>query len=296
MNFKPVSFLWVFLFFLVLFADGGHLVYSVEAEFLSTQNPAKIPQGEVVLLSLPLEIQGKSVEGTLSGRRVLFFPDPDSGRMTTLIGADLLDKPAQEELVVTVTATGEGSPVEYRFPVEILPVEYPTQEISVDKKYVDLDPETLKRVQKEQKRIIGTMNHVSPIRIWNPPFIRPVEGKVSGAFGKRRVFNGQPRKPHSGEDFAAPKGTEIRSSTEGVVALVGDFFFTGKSVFLDHGLGLYSMFFHLETIKVRQGDRIERGQILGTVGSSGRATGPHLHWGMRLNGARVNPLSFLEIR
>jgi murein DD-endopeptidase MepM/ murein hydrolase activator NlpD len=105
------------------------------------------------------------------------------------------------------------------------------------------------------------------------------------------VINGQSRRPHSGEDISAPLGTPVLAINEGTVQLVADHFFSGKSIVVDHGLGLYSMYFHLSSVVVQAGERVAKAQVIGAVGASGRASGPHLHWGVRLNGARVNPLS-----
>lgn len=265
-------------------------------ENISLPEKIRIPQGEVMIFSLPPEIKEGTVEGELLGRKVPFFPGNPGGGFSALLGVDLDDGPALEELVVSVRYSDQRPDKIFRFPVEILPAHFVRQELTVPDKYVDLDPETLERVGREKKLIMGAMKPVSPQKIWDTPFLKPVEGEVSGAFGKRRVFNGQARRPHSGEDIAAPRGAPVKSPNMGRVTLVGDFFFTGKSVFIDHGLGLHSMFFHLETINVGPGDRVGKGEIIGTVGSTGRATGPHLHWGMRLNGARVNPISFLKIQ
>jgi murein DD-endopeptidase MepM/ murein hydrolase activator NlpD len=119
----------------------------------------------------------------------------------------------------------------------------------------------------------------------------PTEGSVQYTFGRRRVINGQPRNPHTGEDISAPQGAPVAAINYGTVRLVADQFFSGKSVVIDHGLGLYSMYFHLSEIAVRVGDLVAKSQVIGAVGATGRASGPHLHWGVRLNGARVNPLS-----
>jgi murein DD-endopeptidase MepM/ murein hydrolase activator NlpD len=118
---------------------------------------------------------------------------------------------------------------------------------------------------------------------------------MAGTFGLKRTINGQPRNPHSGEDIYAPEGTTVATSNDGIVTLIGDFFFSGKSIVIDHGLGLYTMYFHLSEVRVGQGEKVSKGQTIGLVGATGRATGPHLHWGARLNGARVNPFSLVKI-
>lgn len=108
-------------------------------------------------------------------------------------------------------------------------------------------------------------------------------------------MNGQPRNPHNGEDIGAPLGTDVAATNDGVVRITVDHFFSGKGVIVDHGLGFYSMYFHLSEILVKDGDLVKAGQIIGKVGSTGRATGPHLHWGVKLNGARVNPYALLDL-
>ena len=126
---------------------------------------------------------------------------------------------------------------------------------------------------------------------WQPelPMAFPVKGRVSGEFGRRRVFNGQPRRPHSGIDIAAPTGTPVLAPTSGQVIGVGDYFFNGKTLFIDHGQGLITMFCHLSAIDVSIGDWVEQGSPVAKVGSTGRSTGPHLHWTLSLNDARIEP-------
>ena len=120
-------------------------------------------------------------------------------------------------------------------------------------------------------------------------------GTITGAFGRRRLINGQPRRPHSGEDIRAPMGTEVHAANGGIVRLSDDLFFSGTSIILDHGLGVYTMYFHLSSAAVKTGERVERGQVIGAVGATGRATGPHLHWGLRVGGARVNPMTITRL-
>ncbi len=134
-----------------------------------------------------------------------------------------------------------------------------------------------------------------PNPLWNSEFIEPVKGRISGRFGSRRIINGKPKRPHSGEDIAAPTGTTVVAINSGMVRLTIDHFFTGKGVILDHGLGLFSMYFHLSVVDVMQGQIVEKGQPIGKVGATGRATGPHLHWGVRLYGSRINPYSLLKV-
>ncbi|HKP01009.1 MAG TPA: M23 family metallopeptidase [Nitrospiraceae bacterium] len=133
------------------------------------------------------------------------------------------------------------------------------------------------------------------MKLWRSNFLEPVNGKRTGIFGSVRVMNGKPRNPHNGEDIGAPVGTDVAATNDGIVRLTVDHIFSGRGVFVDHGLGFYSMYFHLSEILVKDGDLVKAGQVIGKVGATGRATGPHLHWGVKLNGARVNPYSLLDL-
>jgi murein DD-endopeptidase MepM/ murein hydrolase activator NlpD len=172
---------------------------------------------------------------------------------------------------------------------------YEVQYITLqDDSQVDLSSADLRRVQRENRMIAAIWSLESPRRFelpLGPPLASLPDG---GRFGARRFFNNQPRSPHTGTDFTAAAGTPILSVAAGTVALTGDFFFSGKSVFVDHGDGLISMYFHMSGIAVEEGDEVERGEILGLVGQSGRATGPHLHFGVRWHAARVDPGLLLQ--
>jgi len=171
---------------------------------------------------------------------------------------------------------------------------YRTQHLTIkNQRQVDPNPEDLKRIQQETRR---SDTALSLFTTEAPPSLRlgpPVKGTRSDSYGSRRVFNGQPRNPHSGMDIAAPKGTPIHSPGAGRVVEAGNFFFNGNTLYIDHGHGLITMYCHLERIDAKVGDMLERGQVIGTVGATGRVTGPHLHWGVALNRAMVDPALFL---
>lgn len=261
----------------------------------SGEAPLLIKQGDVIFLLVRSEKGALSVEGKYRNRTIPFYPMADSGEFGAIIGADLADPPSLENLIVKgLNATGGVE--EWKFPIEILPRQFETQNLTLPEDFVDLDKKTAIRVKEEQERILKSINGISPVKLWAGEFIVPVEGKIKGSFGRKRVINGQPRSPHTGEDITAPLGAKVRATNQGVITLVGDFFFSGKSIFLDHGLGLHSMYFHLDEIHVKKGETVQKGDIIGKVGSTGRATGPHLHWGTRLNGARVNPFSVMKVR
>ena len=171
--------------------------------------------------------------------------------------------------------------------------EYSTQHITIkDKRKVNPSASDMVRILAEKSRKARARNQYSRIAV-DLDFIQPTQGIVSGSFGSRRVFNGQPKQPHSGMDIAAPSGTPVLAPAKGIVIELGDFFFSGNVVYIDHGQGLITMFAHLSEINVELGQRLDKGQLIGKVGATGRVTGPHLHWSLGLNGSWVDPALFL---
>ena len=168
---------------------------------------------------------------------------------------------------------------------------YPVQRIEIpEDRMVHLSPEDLARVLREQERLEPLWAREGEERRFSLPLAAPLASDSKGRrFGSRRFINGEPRNPHTGLDYAAPRGEPVRAVADGVVALQDDFFFGGRSVFIDHGDGLISMYMHLSRVDVAAGQTVERAQTIGAVGSTGRATGPHLHFGLRWHGARIDP-------
>ncbi len=154
-------------------------------------------------------------------------------------------------------------------------------------------PEDLKRINRELAEQTAAYRSFSPGTPSNLVLDKPVDGPLSSPFGLRRFFNGEERNPHSGLDFAVPAGTPIKTPAAGKVILIGDYFFNGNTVFVDHGQGFISMFCHMSKIDVKLGDQLPRGGVVGRVGATGRATGPHMHWNVSLNDARVDPAIFI---
>ena len=207
---------------------------------------------------------------------------------TALVGIPLAATPGEARIRVR---QAEG---ERELPYHIAPKRYTEQHLKVSPRTVDLSPEDLARHERErthQQQVIATFSA--------PPagelrMRAPTAGRRSSSFGLRRFFNGQPRNPHSGMDIAAATGTPVVAPLPASVIDVGDYFFNGRTVWLDHGGGLLSMMCHLSRIDVRQGDRLAAGERLGAVGATGRVTGPHLHWTVSLNRASVDPALFLD--
>ncbi len=249
--------------------------------------------GEAVLISVVPTAPVSAVQGTVFGETVRFY-DAGATGWEGLVGIDLLVEPDIYDLTLRITPLGE-LPVERLYRLAVENKAYPTRQLTVAPRYVEPPPEVSDRIAREarQQRVIFAT--ASPQRLWRGAWERPVPGQATSAFGSRSVFNGQPRNPHSGADFRAAEGTPIAAPNAGKVVLTGDTYFSGGSVILDHGWGLYSYFAHLSKILVEEGDLVELGQLVGHAGATGRVTGPHLHWTLRLSGARVDPLSVIEI-
>ena len=171
--------------------------------------------------------------------------------------------------------------------------QYTTQHINIkNKRKVNPLKQDMARIGKEQVRKRKAANFRDDT-VADLDFVQPVQGIITGSYGKRRVFNGQPRRPHSGMDIAADTGTPVMSPSSGTVIESGDFFFSGNVLYIHHGRGLVTLYAHLDSITVKPGDNIEKGQVIGTVGATGRVTGPHLHWSVGLNGSYIDPALFL---
>jgi len=266
------------------------------SRILITPSVLKGRQGDVVTLALTLPADPVSGGGTtapsgrLAGHDVPFFRLGGTDRYGALVGFDIDAPTGRQTLTVMV-----GNRTVATVPVVIASQHFPTQILTVPDEMVHLDEAALARVKQEQQVVLASMAPVTSSRWWSGPFVLPTDGAVMGSFGKRRIINGEPRNPHSGEDFAAPAGSRVLAANDGVVSLIGDLFFSGHSIFIDHGDGLYTMYFHLSKVLVSPAQHVRRGDVIGLVGSSGRATGPHLHWGARLNGARINPIELTHL-
>lgn len=256
-------------------------------------HPSKPKIGDVAWLHVRDVGEGASVEGSVDGRPLSFFPY--AGGQAALIGIDLETKPGSHVWKVGVVEPGR-EPRNARGSVTIARRSFTQERLTLPKTMVDLDPETEKRAIAETRQLTTLYRTVTPERLWRGKFTKPVGTRAPGTgFGARRIINGQPRSPHSGIDFAAPLGAPVVAANAGRVALVAEFFFPGRLVILDHGLGLYTLYFHLDTTTVVEGVRVDRGQTIGTVGSTGRATGPHLHFGAVVGSARIDPVTLLGL-
>lgn len=259
---------------------------------LSGREPA---QGEIVVVAVKGELRTE-LRASWSGRKLHFWKNgTDDGAQFALLGVDLLSKPGTYPLTVDARLSS-GESVGCSTDLTVRDGGFPVQQLTVDNKYVELSAEDLARSRRETNQLLKIFRATTSSPLWDGGFRLPLENaKASGSFGKRRILNDQPRSPHSGEDFSVPAGTPVRSPQRGRVVLASDLFFTGNTLVVDHGLGLYTFYAHLEAMTVEVGAMVIAGELLGRVGSTGRVTGPHLHWAARLNDTRVDPLDLVSI-
>ena len=277
-------FIPVFIVFFYVCAFG-------EAWSASLALSGSLEQGTAVLLQVKDVIPGSRLTGTLNGTTI-----PFSSENVALLALDMEGKTGKMTLRVQVDPPrGKSEALVHHFSVTAR--KYKEERVTLPKGKVELNKKDLKRAKKESSKIIETYKRRSKKVGYGEGFQQPVQGRISGVFGSRRILNGVPRKPHNGADIAAPKGTAVTTTAAGEVVLVGkNYFFTGNTLVIDHGNGVISLYAHLDTIQVRQGEWLAPGTKIGTVGMTGRATGPHLHWGVIVRHARVDPLLLPGIR
>ncbi len=266
---------------------------SVLPQLASAETAIQVKQGAIARMTLRLSAPISSLVGRFKNRNIPYF-ETQKGVYIALLGIDM--DQALGPLPFVSTWKSAGKTFTQKNIIEVQAAKFGLQELTLPKKKVDLDAPTLKRVRSEKSLMKAAFAESQPERLWQGTFIAPVTGRRQGTFGRRRLINGKPRRSHTGEDISAPTGTPILAPNAGKVVLVGHFFFNGRSVVIDHGLGLISMYFHLSAVDVEKGAFVKTGEQIGLVGKSGRVTGPHLHWGMRLNGAKVDPYAFVDVR
>jgi murein DD-endopeptidase MepM/ murein hydrolase activator NlpD len=273
------------------------------------QEPATCTRGITLRLSAPEASQGSlllievksakplaEVQGDWGGRSVPFWREVQSqAQRKGLLGIDLDKAPGEYELKVTgQTATGEE--ITCSANVKVRKGRFLTEKLQVEKQFVEPSPEQLKRADEERQKLRDIFDRVTPERMWDGKFRIPLDGVTAGAnFGRRRILNGNPGSPHSGVDLPGTTGTPVHVAQRGRIVLAEELFFAGNTVVVDHGLGIYTLYGHLSGIAVKVGDDLEAGAVLGKVGATGRVTGPHLHWGLTVARARVNPLQLVSL-
>ncbi len=272
---------------LSIVSTGGVAVHSQGQRTLQVSfTPSVMRPGDVVRV----EIDGGGEDAptaTILDQRLSFERDERGQQWRAFIGIDLETEPGTYEMAIH-----EDGRAPTARSVRIVPRAFQVRRLKVAPQFVDPPPDTLERILLESKLLADIYARTSP-RLWTGAFILPVDGKPSSNFGTRSFYNGEPRSPHAGVDFPGKTGTPIRAANRGTIALAAPLYFTGNTVVIDHGGRLISVFAHLSEYRVKTGEEVESGTVVGLVGQTGRVTGPHLHWSVRLNGARVDPLSLI---
>jgi murein DD-endopeptidase MepM/ murein hydrolase activator NlpD len=239
----------------------------------------------VVTFKIPGEADAMPVV-THAGRPIMVIRQ--GSEWLAIVGLSLDVEPGEQSIDVEQPG---AEPRKLNF--KVLPKQYRTQQLKVAPAMVNPSPENEARIEKEREKVRAALETFSPEAPDTLRLAPPVAGPRSSSFGLRRVFNGESRRPHSGMDIAAPTGTPIKAPLAGKVIDVGEYYFNGGNVIIDHGQGLTTMYCHLSKIRVEVGQQLGLGDVIGDVGATGRVTGPHLHWGVALSGSMVDPALFL---
>jgi len=277
-------------------AVNAHCTDGVELRLSAPQ----ASQGSLILAVVRSQKSLREVTGKWNERDVYFWDGSTAAARSTrshvneaLLGVDLEKAPGDYELLVSAT-TDNGDQAECTATLAVRAGKFATENLTVQKQFVEPNEQQAQRAVAEQEKLRQIFDHITPEKLWHGPFRLPLNGGVRGTnFGKRRILNGQPRSPHTGADFPAPTGTPIHATQSGRVVLAEELYFSGNTVIIDHGLGIYSLYGHLSATDVAVGDSVKAGAVIGKVGATGRVTGPHLHLGVTVNKARVNPIQLV---
>jgi Peptidase family M23 len=266
---------------------AGLAAQAVSPLTISARSRAVAP-GEIVVLTITSNAPVADLKVRAFGQDLMPFAENDR-TWRVLVGIDIDVAPGKHPVAIE-SAAGQATHV-----LVVAPKKFPTRRLTVDSAFVDPPAEAQQRIQEESKLVAAIWKAATSERLWNSPFVRPVPHPANSAFGTRSVFNGQPRSAHGGADFLSPAGTDVKAPNAGRVVLVRNLYYSGNTVILDHGLGVFSYFAHLSSMAVSEGDVVTPGTFVGKVGATGRVTGPHLHWTARVGNARVDPLALLAL-
>ena len=258
-------------------------------------SPDRAHVGEVFLVTVVSDKPIESIRLNWGGRELAqsYSGVPKPLAAMFLLGTDVKSvEPGLRELGLELSAGGNR--ISLKNSISLYLKDYPEQRLTVPQKMVSPPKETMERIRSEAVLVRKALKTVSGERLWSFPFFRPVPGQVVSIYGLKRFFNNQPRAPHRGIDFRAGQGDPIMAAADGRVILAGDHYFAGKSVYLDHGLGVVTAYFHMSEIGVAEGGLVSRGEPIGKIGATGRVTGPHLHFGLYILGQAVDPMPLFE--
>jgi murein DD-endopeptidase MepM/ murein hydrolase activator NlpD len=267
----------------------------VSSDISVSQYPEEVPVGDAVIITLKLKERAKNVSGFCYNKKVFFFK---KGRAKNVFYAFVGTNVSQEETSTRLALTidyARGISKGYDFDIKVKKVKYPEEKLKLPKKMVEPPEEVLDQIKAEREAVLEIYSKTRTKKQFDSAFIVPLASEVSSTFGKRRILNGIKKSPHSGIDLRGDIGTAIKASNSGTVVFARSLYFTGNTIIIDHGLGLYTAYFHLDEIYKSEQEDVAKGEDIGTLGMSGRATGPHLHFGVKLNGFYVNPFSVISL-
>jgi murein DD-endopeptidase MepM/ murein hydrolase activator NlpD len=256
--------------------------------------PTTLVNGAPALLYVLPPVSLRALSGSWMGHKLYFSFDPDNRSWYALFGASLNSAPGTYKLSLD-GESDTGTAVSFEQNLEVSSEAYATVELKVAHKFTAPNRRLLKRIRKEEILKHRIFEESSSKQLWAGDFTAPVTESVSEPFGVRRVFNGELKTEHQGLDYHAPRGTRVVAANSGKVLLAGRLFFEGNCVIVDHGQGLMTLYMHLSKFKVRKGQKVRRGQLLGLSGATGRATGPHLHLAVRWEGIYLDPAKLLKL-
>jgi murein DD-endopeptidase MepM/ murein hydrolase activator NlpD len=274
----------------VLIAGAVHAGVGARAIEIGLTARALQP-GEVIVFTVAAPSDATHVAVTAFGRTAPAFRTDDGWK--ALVGIDVEQPPGT--VSVRASAVAGGTPLAGERQVTVNAKRFDVRKLTVAPQFVNPPASVQARISEESRRLREVYAGSAPEPLWNGPFVRPVTDPANSRFGARSVFNGQPRNPHTGTDFLSPAGTPVKAPNAGRIVVAADLFFSGNTIVIDHGLGLFSTLAHLSAIAVEEGELVVSGAVVGNVGATGRVTGPHLHWALRVGGARVDGLSLLAL-
>lgn len=274
---------------------GRHLLLSAILVFSSTSHAQSLPENHSVnggVAIIPLESKEKP-DAYFNGKAITVIDSPNPKQWLMVVGIPLDNKRDIQNILLKNLKNA-------KLPFHVSEKFYPIQSLTIsNQRKVDPYAKDKAIIDKQSKQLETLFSSYSNNNPFKEKFIAPTKGPISSLFGLRRLYNKKPRAPHSGLDIAAATGTPVKAASSGTVVEAADYFFTGNTVIVDHGRGVFSLYAHLNEFKVKKGDKIKQGQLVGKVGQTGRVTGPHLHWSMVMNSTLVDPLLFVpahEIR
>lgn len=271
------------------------LFYSLLSAFNINMSDSTVSNGRTTFIEFNKEKEVKYESVKVGKKSFKVFPNPlDATKLYALIPVSYYEKPSNKKIVLNYTQNKTSN--SKLFFLKVKDGKYKKEEIQVSKSKVNPQAKEVKeRISKEYSEAMKIYGTVTPESYISSKFILPLDSFITSDFGKARVYNGSLKGYHSGTDFRAKVGTPIVASNDGVVTLVKDRFYSGGTVLINHGQGIYTCYFHMSKFDVKPNDKVKKGQILGLSGVSGRVTGPHLHFAVRINAVQVDPLQFIEL-